>query len=566
MQDVPGTGQSFEVEQVRGDRGLTFLVELPSRRRVFFGNLRDLLIPSRLPELRLQSAPAPFWPDVWVERSLPSRRFLESGGYHILAIALLISASRFLDLHSKPEPHSTFDSTQVIYYDAAEFLPPLDTRSPAADPPQKADPEFSRQPIISVPREADNRLQTIVTPPNVRLKGEVPLPNIVAWSENAQLPIAPSPLIPASSIARLTPQVENSIIAPAPEVRTLSPGATLQAPQPAVMGPPPTVDNASTRPPGDLNIGQSAVIAPAPQLPVGTQRAIGGAVPSAAGISPRVVPPPPSIAAGGPQRGERMIALNLHPTVSAPTALPQGNRRGSFAATPERHSGASGAPGTAAGTGRGKTDGGATKKRIGDPPSGLYVGNVNNSGKSSAVEGDAAARSTAANTVNPNLIASARPPRISGNPGRLQAESETKLSETERQVFGTRKFYSLMLNMPNLNSAGGSWVIRFAELKESAGTNSGELSAPAATRKVDPAYPLELMRQNVAGTVILYAVIHADGRIGDVRVLRSVDDRIDEFARQALSQWQFQPATRNGMPVDVEATFHIPFHPLRSSY
>jgi len=96
MQDVPGTGQSFEVEQVRGDRGLTFLVELPSRRRVFFSNLRDLLFPPRFPELQLRSAAAPFWPDVWVEHSLPWGRFLESGGYHILAIALFISASRFL--------------------------------------------------------------------------------------------------------------------------------------------------------------------------------------------------------------------------------------------------------------------------------------------------------------------------------------------------------------------------------------------------------------------------------------------------------------------------------------
>ena len=454
----------------------------------------------------------------------------------------------------------------MVYYDAAEFLPALDTRRPAADPPQKADPEFSRQPIISVPREADNRSQTIVTPPNVRLKGEVPLPNIVQWSERTQLQIAPSPLIPASSLTRLTPQVENSIIAPAPEVRALSRGATLQAPQPAVIGPPPTVDSASTRLLGDINIGQSRVIAPAPQLPMGSQRAVGGAIPSRLSISPRVVPPPPSIAASGSQRGQRMIALSLHPTVGAPAVPPQGNRRGSFAATPEGHSGASGAPGTASGSGRGKTDGSGKGNENSNPPSGLYVGNVGNSGKSSAGAGYAAGKSAAANTVNPSLIATARPPRISGAAPRLRAESESKLSDTERQVFGTRRFYSLTLNMPNLNSAGGSWVIRFAELKENANTNSGELSAPAATRKVDPAYPLELMRQNVAGTVILYAVIHADGRIDDVRVLSSVDDRLDEFARQALSQWQFQPATRNGSPVDVEATFHIPFRPLRPSY
>jgi TonB family protein len=145
----------------------------------------------------------------------------------------------------------------------------------------------------------------------------------------------------------------------------------------------------------------------------------------------------------------------------------------------------------------------------------------------------------------------------------MQPESATKLSEAERAVFGNRKFYSLTLNLPNLNSAGGSWVIRFAELKQDSKEPPADISQPTATRKVDPAYPLQLMRENVSGTLILYAVIHADGTVGNVRILRGVDDRLDRFASQAVTQWQFQPATKNGSPVDVEATFQIPFRPAR---
>jgi TonB family protein len=157
----------------------------------------------------------------------------------------------------------------------------------------------------------------------------------------------------------------------------------------------------------------------------------------------------------------------------------------------------------------------------------------------------------------------------------VQSENASKLSDAERAVFGNRKFYSLTLNMPNLNSAGGSWVIRFAELNHASNTgdrpnnydanSTPDLSQPAATRKVDPAYPLQLMRENVSGTVILYALIRADGTVGNVRILRGVDDRLDRFASQAVAQWQFQPATRNGTPVDVEATFQIPFHPQRAT-
>ena len=278
-----------------------------------------------------------------------------------------------------------------------------------------------------------------------------------------------------------------------------------------------------------------------------------------------------------------MIALNLHPAVGAPPDPSAGNRRGSFAATREGHRGASGAAG---GNGTGSGSGSSGRKTGGDLPSGLYVGKTAN--PTSPVAGDPAPNSSSANIVNPNLIASARPPRVSRT---LQPQGDSRLAAEERAVFGNRKFYSLSLNMPNLNSAGGSWLVRFAALKTDSsegspssraaaagGASSGgsssdnpsagnppadDLSAPSATSKVDPAYPLELMRQNVGGTVILYAVIHADGTVGSVRVLRSVDDRLDQFAREAIAKWQFQPAMKNGAPVDVEATFWIPFRPAR---
>ncbi|MGB8759783.1 MAG: energy transducer TonB [Candidatus Sulfotelmatobacter sp.] len=177
--------------------------------------------------------------------------------------------------------------------------------------------------------------------------------------------------------------------------------------------------------------------------------------------------------------------------------------------------------------------------------------------------------------MNPNLIASARPSRLEPT-----SASASKLSDVERAVFGDRKYYSLSLNMPNLNSAGGSWIIRFAAFQKDStpgspssraaasdppadGSSSADLSAPVATRKVDPAYPLELMRQNVGGTVILYGVIHTDGTVGSVRVLRGVDDRLARFASDAIAKWKFEPATKNGAPVDVEATFWIPFHPAK---
>lgn len=518
-----------------------FLVELESWPRVFFGNLWDLIFRPRRRSLHLESAPGAFWSDVFVQRRLPWRRFLESLGYHALAVAALVWFSSFSLLGPLPQPRPAFDHTQVISYEPVEYLPTIDTRRVEAARPRPADPELSRQPIISLPPEADNRLHTIIAPPNVNLKGDVAWPNIVAWSDQdsslrPQLAIAPPPVVLASSITRIAPKVTNSVVAP-----------------------PPNVERSSVRTLGALNIGPAAVIAPAPQLSVSEQRAIPGA--AMAGAAVPVVPPPPAWAASGySAAGSRVIALHLHPTVGAPPDAPSGNRRGSFAATPEGHPGASGNPGSS-GNGNGDRNGSRESSKSALPP-GLYVGKSTNA-KTSSVAGDPAGKnSLPTNSVNPRLLASLSPPSANLPAHPVQAES-AKLSEAERAVFGDRKFYSLTLNMPNLNSAGGSWVIRFAELKQDASTDSAGLSAPTATRKVDPAYPLQLMRENVEGTVIVYAVIHADGSVGSVRILRGIDDRIDPFASQAISQWRFRPATRNGAPVDVEATFLIPFRPGR---
>ena len=581
---------------------LRLLVELPSWARVFFGNLRDLVFPRRLPPLELCSAPAPFWPDVFVKRRFPWHSFVESVAYHVIAVALVIALTRFFALQPQVVARPAFDHTQVIMYQPSEYLPPLDTRSAQAAQPRKADPAFARQPIISLPPDADNRSQTIVTPPKVKLKQDVALPNIVAWSNTTEKPllaIPPVPLTPAADIARIAPPLEKSVVTPPPDAAHLThrrDSPTLQnsvvapppdlaasnapaflAPQPAIVAPPPSVEAASTRPLGDLNIGRSSVIAPAPQLAVGEQRAV--PVSRAAGVgagAPQVVPPPPAVSAAGASgasfgsRGQ-VIALNLHPAVGAPPDPPAGNRRGAFGATPEGHPGASGSPGSPSatggnGNGGGKENGtGSGRKGSSELPAGLYVGSA--AAKTSPVAGDPGKAST--NSVNPNLVASVRPPRVTRAPSRpSQPGSAAKISEAERAVFGNRRFYSLTLNMPNLNSAGGSWVIHFAELghdsnRHDASEPAADLSQPAATRKVDPAYPLQLMRENVAGTVILYAVIHADGTVGNVRVLRGVDERLDRFASQAIAQWQFEPAMKDGSPVDIEATFQIPFRPAR---
>lgn len=559
---------------------IRLLVAPEAWSRAFVQNLIDLFRTNESLVLTCESTPAVFWPDVFVDRRLPWARFLQSGAYHFLALATIWAGSRFLALQPRiTVPATTFTHADVVYYTPSEYLPPLDTRTPNSSAAHRADPEYSSQPIISLPPQPDNRSQTIVTPPSIQLRDDVALPNVVALLEkmpsSPRMPIGPAPVVPASEITRIVPRMERAVIAPPPEVQDES-RQILSAPQAAVIAPPPDVKADAPRRLGDLDIGHSAVIAPAPQLALNEQRASLGRNSAALNRgSAQVIAPPPSLGTEGRSiSGGSMIALNLHPAVGAPPDPPTGNRRGSFAATPEGHpgaSGAAGAPTSESSTGgiraaNSKASGGASgKKSQGGIPSGLYVGEP--AARPSSVAGEAAPKGSSGYAVNPRLMANARPPRLTARGP--QSDGENNLSQEERAVFGSRKFYSLSLNMPNLNSAGGSWIIRFAPITPDAGppsrvSVSSELSSPVATNKVDPAYPLELMRQNVGGTVILYAVIHADGTVASVRVLRSVDERLDQYASDAIAKWKFDPATKNGAPVDVEATFWIPFRATRT--
>jgi hypothetical protein len=302
---------------------LRLLVELPSRYEVFVENLRDLISPPQLPRLELRSAPAPFWPDVFVKRELPWRRFLQSSAAHVIAFAALIAVTRFFAMQPRAVAVPVFDHNQVVTYQPSEYLPPLDTRNANSAQPRKADPEFSRQPIISVPAEADNRAQTVVAPPSVKLKNDVAMPNIVSWADKAQKPqlaIPDAPLTPAADRARIAPNVSNTAIAPPPDAARITrtrnnldlqtsvvaPPPDLRAsrstnayagPQASVIAPPPAVNAESTRPLGQMNIGHSSVIAPSPRLAVGEQRTFSGKSSGTGGS--QVVPPPPSVSASG---------------------------------------------------------------------------------------------------------------------------------------------------------------------------------------------------------------------------------------------------------------------------
>jgi TonB family protein len=60
-------------------------------------------------------------------------------------------------------------------------------------------------------------------------------------------------------------------------------------------------------------------------------------------------------------------------------------------------------------------------------------------------------------------------------------------------------------------------------------------------KKIQPVYPGAFQAARVQGQVTLDAIIHADGTIGEVTVLRSTNDAFARSATDAVKQWKYAP-------------------------
>ena len=278
---------------------------------------------------------------------------------------------------------------------------------------------------------------------------------------------------------------------------------------------------------------------------------------------------------GGADKGEPGAAVvGLDPDPHAKAAIPIGSRRGRFSASP---------------------DGGPDGGQLGGGPvntAALRVPNLSISGGAPAGSGLAVvpgrSASGAKNPSDGGIIDElrrfssftsprdlGRSPLIKPGPIELPPPDDPDILFMDRDVF------ALAINMPNITSQSGSWIIRFAErVKDEKKRNEkhrprnsnaqpaddeppkAPLSAPAARRKVDPKYIRTAMNEGIEGIVLLYAVIDTSGVVSSVHVMEGLDERLDDSAVAALLQWKFDPATRSGTAVEVDAVVEVPFRLL----
>jgi TonB family protein len=487
--------------------------------------------------------------DCIVEGPVPRRAMLASFLLYVAAILM-----PWPDLPVAPHRNPAFDNTELTWSGPIEDLPLLNIpkhksaakpKAPVADPVkvQDIDAYHPRQRIYTDPVHPTHPRQTLINPaaPPEAPKFLPPMPNVVQLA-SVPAPARPRLEISEKTLAKLRPKKVKA----AATTDVLTPDVPNMEQRTAQISLA-TSQTGPARPKLQINAGS------APRVAERSQSGENAPAPDAALSSPTN--------AGG--ASSTLIALSNSPAPPAPVIpAPQGNLAARVAISPEGKPGGTGAlpnPGDSAGVGTNGGNGGseAGNNNVGisisggSPKPNAGASGLGNSAKLTLPKGQLGYK-----RPDPNSTPEDPPERM--GPPNFEALAPDARPE---QIFSTKRVYSMNVNMPNLNSATGSWLIHFSELHLADYRHrSGNVSAPVPLRKVDPKYPQTLIQDHVEGQVILYGVIRKDGTVDSIQVVRGIDEQLDANAVSAFAQWKFEPATKEEQPVDLEAIVYIPFH------
>lgn len=484
--------------------------------------------------------------DCRIQRRVPARAIVAAALWHIVLFIL-----PWPQLPAATKKNSALDNTELTWSGPIDDLPLLNVpkekpKTPAntpseASPAPGTDAFHPRQRIFTDPVHPNHPRQTLVKPadPMEPPKFLPPLPNMVQLAASAG-PARPRLEISEQTLAKLRPKQAKRVATtdtPSPDVPDMEVHPAEISLATATEGP--------AKPKLEINVGS------APRMAERSQTGEVVAAPELAAGNPN--------AAGGPSA--TIVALSATPAPPAPVVeVPKGNLAARVAISPEGKGngtggGGNGANGSSGGAEAGGGNG-AGRNSIGISISGGNPKpNAGMSGLGGAVRLSLPKAQPAYKRPDPNAAAD-DPPARTGPPNFALLPP----GSPPEQIFSSRRVYSMNVNMPNLNSNTGSWIIHFSELHLTGAANAiGEVNAPVPSRKVDPKYPQTAIDEHIEGEVVLYGVIRPDGTVDSIQIVRGIDPQLDANAVSAFGQWKFQPATKNGLPLALEAIVHIPF-------
>jgi len=94
----------------------------------------------------------------------------------------------------------------------------------------------------------------------------------------------------------------------------------------------------------------------------------------------------------------------------------------------------------------------------------------------------------------------------------------------------------------------------------SQGPPERNVTPPRAIFQPNPEYSEQARKKKIHGVVVLSLTVTVDGTVRDIKVVNGLGYGLDEKAVQAVSRWKFNPALKDGEPIDKEITVEVDFH------
>ena len=100
-----------------------------------------------------------------------------------------------------------------------------------------------------------------------------------------------------------------------------------------------------------------------------------------------------------------------------------------------------------------------------------------------------------------------------------------------------------------------------ADLEETVYDLGPDITPPRVVKQVNPTYPTNRGVKAV-GSVIIGLVVSSKGLPRDPHVVKGLDKDLDQSAVEAVKEWRFSPAEKDGKPIAVRVSVEIQFHEM----
>ncbi len=132
--------------------------------------------------------------------------------------------------------------------------------------------------------------------------------------------------------------------------------------------------------------------------------------------------------------------------------------------------------------------------------------------------------------------------------------SPTAQDHEAPELWNDRMAYTVYLHV----GLPQTWILQYGQLQAEQGNGTGAVS------HLDAPWPYDIFRPNFiaadlnADALMVHGILSASGKLESLAVAFPADFPHASFVVNALSRWQFRPASQNGKPIAVEILLIIP--------